>query len=491
MHHWIGVHLRRLPIESFRPTWFMPVSNDGFVILDKGRVIDADAAARRHGVVDGMRRGGVLTLAQNAELREREPTREQQTIDDVSFALLQFTPNVVVAEENVVLADITASLRLFGGLRALRSRVRRVVCDFGVTCSASMAPTAEAAWLIARAGGGVALTERSLSRALSRISLDSLPAARRFADWFDGLGCVTIGDVMRLPRAGLKKRCGTALLDALDRATGEAPEVHEWVTMPPAFDARVELPDRIEHVEAALFAARRLTLQMTGWLAVRQLAVVRFVVSLEHERGRAAIPPTDVEVALGEPTWHEEHLVRLLRERLSRIELAAPVVALRLEAKDVRIAEAPSESLFPDPGGTPQDLARLMELLIARLGAGNVLRPAPAADFRPEVAAQWVPVGSSEKPSRMDPPRDLPRPAWLLETPIELIMRGHRPFYGSPLLMVSPGERIECGWQDGHIVTRDYFVAEAENSLYYWVYLERVGSRDERERRWFLHGLFG
>ncbi|MFX1689776.1 DNA polymerase Y family protein [Paraburkholderia sp. A2RI-6] len=491
MHHWIGVHLPRLPIESFCPTWYMPVSDNGFVVLEKGRVLDADAAARALGVVDGMRRGGVLTLAPNANLRERELTREEQTVSGVAFALLQFTPNVVIADENVVLADVTASLRLFGGLRALRRRVRRTVADFGVTCSTSIAPTAEATWLIARAGGGVALTQRSLSRVLKRIPLGVLPPARRFAEWFDGLGCTTIDDVTRLPRAGLKKRCGTALLDALDRAKGEAPEVHEWLTMPPAFDARVELPDRIEHVEAALFAARRLTLQMTGWLAARQLAVARFVVSLEHERGRDAIPPTGVEVALGEPTWHEEHLVRLLKERLSRIELAAPVIALRLEAKDVREAEAPSDSLFPEPGGSPQDHARLMELLTARLGSGNVMRAAPVADFRPEVAAQWVPVSSDIKPSRTDLPRDLPRPAWLLEVPIQLIMRGHRPFYGTPLRMVSPGERIECGWQDGHIVTRDYFVAEAENNLHYLVFRERVGSRDEREPRWFLHGLFG
>lgn len=78
-----------------------------------------------------------------------------------------------------------------------------------------------------------------------------------------------------------------------------------------------------------------------------------------------------------------------------------------------------------------------------------------------------------------------------LDEPIQLIMRGHRPFYGTSLRMVSPGERIECGWQDGRIVTRDYFVAESENHLHYWIYRERVGSRDEREPRWFLHGLFG
>lgn len=491
MHLWIGVSLPRLPIESFCPTWHTPASDGGVVVLEKDRVLDADISARARGVVGGMRRGGVLTLAPDATLHERDAARESETVHGVAAALLQFTPLVVIAEENVVLADVTASLRLFGGLRALRRSVRRVVADFGVTSSMAVAATAQAAWLFARTCAGVVLSDRAQGRALARVPVVALPAARRYADWFDGLGCTTMADVMRLPRAGLKKRCGTALLDALDRAIGAAPEVHEWLVMPPTFDARVELPDRIEHVEACLFAARRLTLQMTGWLAARQLAIARFVISLEHERGRDAIAPTEIEVALGEPTWHEEHLVRLLKERLARMELAAPVIALRLAAKDVRAAEAPSDSLFPEPGGSPQDHARLMELLVARLGEENVLRPSPVADYRPEVAARWVPTTSDTQRSRHDLPRDLPRPSWLLDTPIQLIMRGHRPFYGTALRVVSPAERIECGWQDGSIVTRDYFVAEAENNLHYWIYRERVGSRDERDPRWFLHGLFG
>lgn len=460
-------------------------------MLDKGRVFDIDGAARAQGVVEGMRRGGVLTLAPRADIRERDRAREEETIRGVAFALLQFTPNVVIAEENVVLADITASLRLFGGLRALRQSIRRAVSDFGVTWTTAIAATAQTAWLLARTRGGVALSDRARRRAFARVPVGALPAARRYAEWFDGLGCDTIADVMRLPRAGLKKRCGENLVEALDRATGTMPEIHDWLAMPPSFDARVELPDRIEHVEATLFAARRLTLQMTGWLAARQLAISRFVLFLEHERGRVAIEPTALEIALGEPTWHEEHLVRLLKERLARVQLAAPVIALRLEAKEVSEAEAPSDSLFPDPGGSPQDHTRLMELLVARLGADRVLKPSPVADYRPEVAARWVPISGEVARERTPLPRDLPRPTGLLDAPIQLIMRGHRPLYGTPLRMVSPGERIECGWQDGEPVTRDYFVAESENNLYYWIYRERVGSRDEREPRWFLHGLFG
>ena len=178
---------------------------------------------------------------------------------------------------------------------------------------------------------------------------------------------------MRLPRAGLKNRCGTALLDLLDRANGEAPEVFEWFETPPTFQARVELPDRIEHAEACLFAVRRLVVQLTGWLSQKQLAVARIVLLLEHERGRDATEPTAIEVSLAEPAWREDHLLRLLEERLARVELSAAVIALQLVVQEVTEAEAASDSLFPEPGGTASDHARLLELLVARLGAENVL----------------------------------------------------------------------------------------------------------------------
>jgi len=54
----------------------------------------------------------------------------------------------------------------------------------------------------------------------------------------------SVADLRRLPRAGLKKRCGTALLNTLDGAVGEAPELYEWVQTPPSFKARIGLPDR-------------------------------------------------------------------------------------------------------------------------------------------------------------------------------------------------------------------------------------------------------
>jgi protein ImuB len=495
MRLWIGLHLPRLPLEVFSPSWSTDAGTDvGTVVLDHERVLTASPCARAAGVQIGMRRGGVLMLLPEAQVHERAPEREAEALDAVALALLQFTPQVALAEEATLLLDVGASLRLFGGVRALCRRVRACLAALGFTAWLSCAPTARGAWLLARARAGRPLRMPSLVRRLNGLPVTLAPPARAYAAWFEGLGCHTLGELQRLPRPGLQRRCGRALLDLLDAAYGLSPELFEWIVAPDSFQARLELFDRIDDADLLLEASRRLLLQLTGWLVARQLAVERIVLKLEHERGRVARPPTCVEVALAEPAWRDEHLVRLLRERLAKLALEAPVIGLTLEAQQLQPMAPPSESLFPEPGGTEEDRMRMLELLVARLGAENVLQPMLKADYRPEQANLWVPVQQKIKDAARDarmPPdvTSLPRPTWLLAKPIALLMRDHRPFYGSPLRMASNPERIEAGWWNGP-QTRDYFIAEGQDHTLYWVYRERLGAGEE-EPRWFLHGLFG
>ena len=140
-----------------------------------------------------------------------------------------------------------------------------------------------------------------------------------------------------------------------------------------------------------------------------------------------------IEIVLAEPTWRDAHLLRLLKERLNKITLEAPVIGLCLEALQVAPMAPPSEALFPQPGGSAQDQVRMLELLVARLGLENVLQAAPQADYRPELANLWVPMQAptlAAARAAQLPPNvlSLPRPSWLLATPIALLMRNHRPF---------------------------------------------------------------
>lgn len=233
-----------------------------------------------------------------------------------------------------------------------------------------------------------------------------------------------------------------------------------------------------------MHGATTLILQLTGWLAARQLAVITFQLLMEHERGRAAVPPTSLEITLAEPAWKEHHLLRSLKERLAKTELTAPVIGLRLEVVQLDAMQLPTDQLFPEPGGLPADFTWLLELLSVRLGPENVLAPVGAPDHRPELCNSWGPATTKMKPA---PEEDvvLDRPCFVLPKPIQLLMREERPFYLSPLRLIRGPERLEAGWWDAQSVARDYYVAQGADATCYWVYLERT-----LDGRWFLHGLY-
>ncbi|VCU70349.1 DNA polymerase IV [Pigmentiphaga humi] len=457
-------------------------------VLERETVLAVSSAARRLGVRPGMRKKGAGAIAPQTLFVQRDAARERQLLDAAALAMFQYTPELALGPDASLLLGVGASLRAFGGPLTLSRRIRRTIAQLGCQARLGMAPTALGAWLLAARpapGPRRVLRPAALARRWAGLPCQLLPPARAHLVWLDGIGCRTLADLMRLPRAGLQRRCGAALLQALDHARGQAPELYEWVRPPLDFSARLELLARIDHAPLVLLVARRLVQQLAGWLEAVHASVTAVTLELEHERGRHARPPTPLCIALASPGWHADRLLRLLKEHLERLVLPAPVIAVALRAGGIAPREVPSTRLFADPGGTPADRGRLLELLAARLGAGRVLGAAPQADHRPEAANRWQPA-LDPPAAGADAPEALDRPLWLLPSPLPLSMRQERPCYGTPLRLLRGPERIENGWWDGAPIARDYFVAESETAIRYWIYLDQALD----EPRWFLHGLY-
>jgi len=524
MPYWIAVHLPRLSLDALQPNWPEPApalpSATGtlhhalpVVVMERERVVLANGPAMALGVRYGMRRGGVQALSADVVQLERDPVAEAGLMHAVALALLHFTPLVTLDEDPesaTVMLDVSASLRLFGGHRALCRAVRARVRQLGTFAQVGSGATAHgAAWLarqpLQRTRRGIvrpvrrAVRAQRMGRLLDRLPVDVLHLLADPA-WLDGIGCHTLGEVRRLPRAGLARRLGPRLLARLDQAYGDAPASFIWFSAPPAFAQRMDLPGRIESAEGVLAGAQRLLLALAGWLAAHQAGVTRCVLVLEHERYRLGVETagTAVTIGLAQPSRDPDHLSRLLREKLDKLNFHAPVtgLALRVEAMAEHLPH--SDALFPEPGGTPAELGRVLDTLVARLGRDNVLQPLPLADHRPERANRWCPVdeATAGKPAGAPLPLQPERPLWLLEQPLPLPVQNHRPSHGGPLSLLTRPERIEAGWWDGALATRDYFIAERADGLRCWIYRERPGhpgrdgQEDGGEYRWFLHGLF-
>jgi protein ImuB len=381
-------------------------------------------------------------------------TKNSAALERLAAWACQFTPRVSLEPPQALLAEVHASLRYFGGLDELLGQLRAGLAGLGCEASIAVAATPRAALWRARAGGGGDLNELPLSVTGFEV------------DFLESIGISSIGELRRLPREGLAKRCGRALVDDLDRALGVLPEAREFFLPPARFDATLELPGGVAHAEGVLFAAKRLVLQLEGLLAGRQAGIRGFALSLISFKGRQ----TMMEVRLASPARQAERLMRVLREKMAAAVLREPVEAIRLQAEDFVPLGERSGGLFGDARTDGEDWARLAERLQARLGAEAIHGLTTQPDHRPEFAWRRVEPGEWDPREFRQPG---PRPAWLVDPPRRLPQTDFE-------LLAGP-ERIECGWWDGDEAKRDYFIARRAASLV-WVYRE--------DDAWYLHGLF-
>jgi protein ImuB len=473
---WIAIHLPSLPLEAFPPS---SASVESWAIAENGRVLVYNAAAQARGVQAGMQLSAACALAPELKYRARDPAAEAVALETIALWAGRYTPNVSLEPPQALVLDIEGSLKLLGGMRTILRSLKRGLQAMHFSAALACAPNAAAALLLARGGRETIVNcGRALEAALSPLPPATLECDAHALQTFDAIGVSRLGDLLALPRAGVARRFGQALVDQLDRALGHLPGPRRFYTPPASFRVKLELAAPVADSEALLFATKRLLTQLAGFLAARNGGIQRCVLTLLHEKSAA----TDVPIGLVTPTRDATHLLALARERLTSLELHAPVWAIELAADEILLLAGENRTLFADCTPTDGEWEKLVERLRARLGAPAVHGVAPCAEHRPERA--WKIAAPGAKSSAQ---QGGARPLWLLEEPQALPEIAAKPHYrNSPLALLAGPERIEAGWWDDDPVKRDYFVARSTDWATLWIYRER-----RRPGGWYLHGIFG
>lgn len=507
---WLALHLPLLPLEAFCATLPAAEAARPVALVAEQQVLQVNRAAAERGLKPGMKRATAHALAGDLLLAESQPQREADALRAVAHAALVFTPAVCTHDARTVLLEVQASLRLFGGLEGLHGRLFAALKPLGHHVQAAAAVTARGAALLAQwhprhadlLHGAHAKQAQALQALIDEAPVWMLGPGREHWEALQGMGLQRVADLRSLPRAGLARRFGEALLTELDQALGQAPDPRRWLQLPPAFESRVELFARAETTEQVLHGAQLLLARLVAWAAARQVRVRAFTLRMLHERARNTPAPfTDLRIELAQPALDAAHLQGLLKERLGRQPLAAPTGDLQLHCHETVQAPAPNGELFPTRASTEEGLTRLLEYLRARLGNGQVQRLVPVADHRPERATRTVPVlqppDATENAAvqaalaAADQPLPLAHPAWLLPEPLPLAEREQQPWLqGRPLQLLSGPERIESGWWDGEGVARDYYIAMAEDGSLLWLFRGRLPTVPGQPV-WYLQGRFG
>jgi protein ImuB len=498
---WLALRFPRLPLEAHRAG-----ATAGAVVVQQGRVLVVDEVAAAAGLMSGMRLSTARGMLPELSVVEREPAREAAALDELACFAGSFTPVVCVEACEALLLEVEGCRRLFGGLGNIVDGLRTGCLERGVSVDWGVAPTPLAALWLARGhealAGGVhpaahrdasigadqvrnsacCLTREALSEMLAPLPLAVLGADGPTLQRLAAFGLRKLGGLFALPRAGLARRVGIDLVEELARALGEVPDPRAPFIFPEHFELAIELPGPATEAAMLAFPAQRLLGDFCGWLNARQAGAAACTLRFTPEQ--RGLPAQQLELRLASPSRDGARFLRILRERLERFSLAAPIGRLALVCDDV----------LPLPGNTPSllsvrqlesPLEVLVERLRARLGDAAVHAIAPVAEYRPECASRAAPVGYASEVGRSSPSH----PLCLLERSEDLPeIRGQPHRQGEALELLAGPERIEAGWWDSGEenavgdVRRDYFIARSKNRECLWIYRDAAG--------WHAQGVF-
>jgi protein ImuB len=425
------------------------------------------------------------------------------TLERLATNAQRFTPRVSLVAPDGLVLEVKGSLHLFNGTEGLIRALTHECIMVGIEPAVALAPTALAAMAAARVGKPFIVTNRAqLVGRLSSMPLGPLRWPQDVVDRLARMGVRTIGEALRLPRAGFARRFGPAQLGELDRLTGRNADPRRYFQPRERFRRRRELTYELENNETILAALEPLLADLGKFLEARQCGVTELECRLRHRHAS----PSRCVLRLSSPVADVARLTELLGERLSALALPEPVRSCELRSGLPVLRVLASNSLW-QPGeyggsGGPES-PELIERLRARLGHEAVYGLQTLPGHRPENAwsrtepsARSMPGTVAElatRPEKLAPPAKLQspwpafsRPLWLLHAPQQLEEVDGVPRRGGSLRFFGEVERIETGWWDGGDIGRDYYRVFDIYGVQLWIFRERAGPH-----RWYLHGVFG
>jgi protein ImuB len=426
-----------------------------------------NAPAAEAGLAPGMRLSAAHALLADVATVEHDAPSEARWHRFLAAWAYRHSSLVSAQWPGCVVLEARASFQLLGPWPRFEARLREELTALGFAHRIALAPTPRAARVLAGLRDGMAVTSASaMQEILAKVPVRRAALPDDSGERLYRMGVRDLRALRALPRDSLRRRFGLELLSHLDGLYGDADDPLEYYMPPDHFDSRVELGYEVEHHPPLLFPLRRLINDLCMYLSVRDGGVQRFVLRLEHEGLH-----TDLEVGLLAAEREPAMLFELTRNRLERVSIPRPVLAMRLLARELPPFVPASRDLFDTRAQQTLPWPQLRERLRARLGDDAVYRVVPADDPRPERA--W----RRDDGKRAIEPTLPPRPSWLLPHPLPL--RGH------DLRIVSGPERLESGWWDGEDARRDYYVLETAQGQRAWAF-----APPGEQGGWMLHGWF-
>ena len=493
-------------------------SDDAVAIVlpsgSKRLIMSANTIATDLGIRPGLTLNAAYAMVPELQVLEYDEEKQATSLQQLGYWAMMFSSHVTPCMPDILLLEVGASLKLFGGIEGIVQRLQQGVQEQSLTMQLGIAPTPAAACLLSRtaqlldsesatrprsanrapgqrtaqrqsrqpqpgATAGVVrcVTDRhAIEAALANIPVEYLPLDTFIQKGLRQSGIRVCQQLFELPAAALTRRFSDTATRLLYRLLGQVPDPQPALILPEQFSQHLDLPLEAPDASALAFPINRLLGALGGFLRSRDVGIKSMQLTLLHPRHA----PTRVTIAFLEATADHRHLMKVVMERLAATVIPEPATAVSLEARGLGDIARAGKDLLNQSQSQRGSIEQALDLLSARIGSEHIYTPTLCEDHRPERASHTQSEAVSSTPATWPA-----RPLWLLPEAIPAT---------SPLHLHGTAERIENGWWEENDVRRDYYLASDHDGSWYWVYRQRIPQQQAAgvaPEQVFIHGLFG
>src|SRR3984893_2803454 len=214
----------------------------------------------------------------------------------------RFTSFVSIELPNALLLEIKGSLKLFGPLERLHADIDACWRRLELPAHSATAPSILAALWLARGGDRSAGHRNAgcpiviedpgtLSGHLAKLPIACTAWDLERLQTLRAMGVTCMGELLRLPRAGLARRLGPAAVQDLDIALARQFAPRRAFVPRERFRARCDFETEIENVASLEKALEPLIVRCAQFLRERQAGVQVLQLKLRHRAGPATRVP--------------------------------------------------------------------------------------------------------------------------------------------------------------------------------------------------------
>jgi protein ImuB len=455
----------------------------------QARILWADERARAKGILPGMRYAAGLALASDLCVGVVQPREIEEGVHEVTKRLRAFGPDVEpsAGDPGIFRIGSKGLDLLYPSLRLWAVRIRSALLAEGLQATVVVGFHRFAAYALARAlpeprTWVIETPEEERSR-LKRVPLARLRLPPDARDALLSLGVRTIGDLLRLPPAGLLERFGEGVFHVWRAASGEDDLPLQPAPAEEPLREEALLDDGETDVQRLLFLLKPMLDRLLAKLAARREALAALTLELKLERASGSVE----RLKPASPTLDARQILDLVLLRLSSLRLASGVIEMGMVAEGEKATREQLDFFTTRTKRDPAAQKRAFARLRAEFGDEAIVKAGLREGHLPEASFEWLLLPELPAPRPRLCRRTLVRRLRLPPFPLP-----HRPRHeedgwqlrgrhDAPLDHLLGPYVLSGGWWRGGIA-REYYFARTRREEWLWVF------RDANRRRWYLHG---